>query len=65
MITVLLPQFIVKKWWDMALHNNTSIFIANALFKERNIVVSVLPFALDDSDPELQLREPNEEPGRT
>jgi uncharacterized protein YqjF (DUF2071 family) len=32
----------------MALHNNTSIFIANALFKERNIVVSVLPFALDD-----------------
>jgi hypothetical protein len=49
----------------MALHNNTSIFIANALFKERNIVVSVLPFALDDSNPELQLREPNEEPGRT
>jgi hypothetical protein len=48
MITVLLPQFIVKKWWDMALHNNTSIFIANALFKERNIVVSVLPFSIDD-----------------
>ncbi len=48
MITVLLPQFIVKKWWDMALHNNTSIFIANALFHQRNIVVSVLPFSLED-----------------
>ncbi|MGD0622966.1 MAG: APC family permease [Thermacetogeniaceae bacterium] len=48
MITVLLPQFIVKKWWDMVLHNNTSIFIANALFRERNIVVSVLPFSIDD-----------------
>ena len=48
MITVLLPQFIVNKWWDMALHNNTSIFIANALFHERNIVVSVLPFSIDD-----------------
>jgi amino acid transporter len=55
MITVLLPQFIVKKWWDMALHNNTSIFIANALFQERNIVVSVLPFALQDSNPGILL----------
>ncbi len=48
MITVLLPQFIVTKWWDLALHNNTSIFVANALFHEKNIVVSVLPFSLDD-----------------
>lgn len=47
-ITVLLPQFIVTKWWDMALHNNTSLFIANALFHEQNIVVSVLPFFLED-----------------
>ncbi len=47
-ITVLLPQFVVNKWWEMALHNNTSIFIANALFHERNIVVSVLPFYLED-----------------
>ena len=47
-ITVLLPQFVVSKWWEMALHNNTSIFIANALFHERNIVVSVLPFYLED-----------------
>jgi hypothetical protein len=54
MITVLLPQFIVKKWWDMVLHNNTSIFIANALFHERNIVVSVLPFSIDDLDKRRQ-----------
>jgi amino acid transporter len=47
-ITVLLPQFIVKKWWDLVLHNNTSVFIANALFHEKNIVVSVLPSYLED-----------------
>jgi amino acid transporter len=57
MITVLLPQFIVTKWWDMALHNNTSLFIANALFHEKNIVVSVLPFALEDLG-EQRLKEP-------
>lgn len=48
MITVLLPQFIVSKGWEMALHNNTSIFIANALFDKRHVVVSVLPFYLED-----------------
>lgn len=48
MITVLLPQFLVPKWWQMLLHNNTSIFIANALFHKRNVVVSVLPFYLED-----------------
>lgn len=47
-ITVLLPQFFVPKWWQMALHNNTSLFIANAMFSKRNVVVSILPFYLDD-----------------
>lgn len=48
MITVLLPQFIVSKGWELALHNNTSLFIANALFDKRHVVVSVLPFYLED-----------------
>lgn len=46
MITVLLPQFFVNKWYEALLHNNTSLFIANALFGKHNIVVSVLPFHL-------------------
>lgn len=48
MITVLLPQFFVSHWWQTALHNNTSLFIANAMFHKRNVVVSVLPFYLED-----------------
>ena len=48
MITVLLPQFIVPKKWHMLLHNNTSVFIANALFDRRNVTLSVLPFYLED-----------------
>lgn len=49
-ITVLLPQFIVSKWWQLALHNNTSVFIANSLFHKENLVVSVLPFFLGEND---------------
>lgn len=48
LITILLPQFVVSRWWEMLLHNNTSIFIASSLFHKRNIVVSILPFYLDD-----------------
>ncbi len=47
MITVLLPQFFVYKWYQAALHNNTSLFIANAMLSKPNIVVSVLPFHLE------------------
>ncbi|MEA4926620.1 MAG: APC family permease [Syntrophomonadaceae bacterium] len=47
-ITVLLPQFFVPKWWHTILHNNTSLFIANAMFSKRNVVVSILPFYLED-----------------
>lgn len=48
MITVLLPQFFVSHWWEAALHNNTSLFIANSMFHKRNVVVSVVPFYLED-----------------
>lgn len=47
-ISVLLPQFFVSHRWEMALHNNTSLFIANAMLKKRNVIVSIIPFYLDD-----------------
>ncbi|MDP4161337.1 MAG: amino acid permease, partial [Bacillota bacterium] len=47
-ITVLLPQFVVAKPWEMALHNNTSLFIARALLSYRNIVVSMVPFQIEE-----------------
>jgi len=47
-ITVLLPQFFVSRRWEMALHNNTSLFIANAMLKKHNVIVSIIPFYLED-----------------
>ncbi|MEN6460717.1 MAG: APC family permease [Syntrophomonas sp.] len=46
-ITVLLPQFFVSKWWEAGLHNNTSLFIANAMLNKHNVVVSILPLYLE------------------
>ncbi len=50
LITVLLPQFFVSKKWEMLLHNNTSIFIANRLLQKSNVVISFLPFHIKDID---------------
>jgi amino acid transporter len=50
MITVLLPQFFVAKRWEMLLHNNTSIFVANILLQKNNVITSFLPFHIKDID---------------
>ncbi|ERI95459.1 hypothetical protein HMPREF1982_00202 [Clostridiales bacterium oral taxon 876 str. F0540] len=49
-ITVILPQFAVKKWWHKLLHNGTRIFIERELMKHKHIVVSTIPLQLNDDD---------------
>ena len=48
MITVILPQFIVKKLWNTLLHNRTRMYIERQLMRHKHIVVSVMPFQLKD-----------------
>jgi hypothetical protein len=48
MITVLLSEFVVKKWWHKFLHNNTRAYIEKKLLKHKHIVVSVMPLQLKD-----------------
>lgn len=45
-ITVILPQFIVKSWWQKIMHNNTSYFIQKELLKHKHIVVATIPLQL-------------------
>lgn len=49
-ITVILPQFTVNRWWHNILHNNTRLFIEKELLKHKHIVVSVMPLHLKDDD---------------
>lgn len=48
MITVILPEFIVKSWWQNIVHNNTSYFIKKELLKHKHIVVATMPLQLKD-----------------
>jgi hypothetical protein len=48
-ITVILPQFEVRKWWNNLLHNHTRVFIERELLKHHeHIVISVMPLQLKD-----------------
>ncbi|PLR90852.1 APC family permease [Bacillus sp. T33-2] len=45
-VTVLIPQFIPKKWWHNILHNQTSLLIRAYLLYRRDVVVVTVPYHL-------------------
>ncbi len=49
-ITVILPEFSVKSFWQELLHNQTRIFLQKELMKHKHIVVSTMPLQLKDDD---------------
>jgi amino acid transporter len=53
-ITVILPQFSITKWWQIFLHNQSRVWIANNLLKHRHIVVATMPLQLKDDDEVLK-----------
>lgn len=58
-ITVILPQFVVRKWWQNLLHNRTRIYIERQLLKHKHIVVATMPLQLKDDDLVLQNQQDN------
>ena len=47
-ITIVMPQFIIHKWWHQALHNQTSIFLRRAILKMRNVVIITVPYIINE-----------------
>ena len=43
-ITILIPQFITKHWWQNLLHNQTSLLIRAYLFAQKDIVIATVPY---------------------
>ncbi len=47
LITVVLPEFVVTKWWERALHNNSAFLIKLALGNIRDVVITNVRYYLD------------------
>ena len=46
-VTVVLPEFIVRRWWEHLLHNQTGLYIKRFLLFEPRVVVTSVPYRLD------------------
>lgn len=48
MLTVILPQFVITKWWHNLLHNQTSLRLKSSLLKRRNVAVITIPYIINE-----------------
>ena len=46
-VTVLIPQFITKHWWENVLHNQTSVMMRAFFFRNKDVIITTVPFHLD------------------
>ncbi len=46
MVTIVLPEFLPRRWWQHILHNQTALLVKGALLFRRNIVVADVPYLL-------------------
>jgi hypothetical protein len=46
-ITVVIPEFVVRRWWEHLLHNQSALFLKGRLLFRRNVAVLSLPYHLD------------------
>lgn len=46
-LTIVMPQLVVKRWWQFALHNQTSMFLESALLGRKDIAVVMIPYIVD------------------
>jgi hypothetical protein len=46
-VSVIVPEFVVRRWWHQFLHNQTALSIKYALVFEPGIVVTSVPYHLD------------------
>jgi amino acid transporter len=52
-ITVILPEFVLTKWWEQLLHNQSALMLKGRLLFRRNTVVVSVPYHIDGDDVSL------------
>jgi hypothetical protein len=45
-VTVVLPEFVPKRWWQHLLHNQSSLLLKGALLFKEGIIVTNVPYHL-------------------
>jgi amino acid transporter len=46
-VTVLIPEVVVRRWWEQLLHNQTALLLKGRLLFRKGVVVTSVPYHLD------------------
>jgi hypothetical protein len=46
-ITVIIPEFVVKRWWEHLLHNQSALFLKGRLLFRKGTVVTSVPYHVE------------------
>jgi hypothetical protein len=49
-VTVLIPEFVVRRWWEHLLHNQTALFLKGRLLFREGVVVTSVPYHVRSGD---------------
>jgi hypothetical protein len=55
-VTVLIPEVVVRKWWEQLLHNQTALFLKGRLLFREGVVVTSVPYHLRSDKQPLTTR---------
>ena len=50
-VTIVIPEFVVGKWWEHILHNQSALFLKGRLLFRKGTVVTSVPYHLDIQNP--------------
>ena len=56
LVTVVMPEFIVEKWWHNLMHNQTALALKRAFIAEPGVIVTSLPYRIEDPTPAVASR---------
>jgi amino acid transporter len=57
MVNVILPEFVVERWWEQFLHNQSGLYIKRLLLFEPRVVVTSVPYHLHEADVATRARQ--------
>lgn len=63
-VTIVLPEFLPRRWWQHVLHNQTALLIKGALLFRKNTVVADVPYLLRRAKVARAAERPRASPSR-
>ena len=56
-VNVVIPEYIVAKWWQLPLHNQTALFVKRLFLFERRVLLTSVAYQLEQARASARLRE--------